>query len=80
LVDSSIVLVHGLIFLLIGYLFSEQIDRIVNFVRQMGIWALVALVAILVIFVVLKFINGRNNNEEPEPSGPAAADQQRGQP
>ena len=47
LVDSSVVLFHGIPFLLIGYYYSDQIDGIISWVRQLGLWSLALLVLIV---------------------------------
>ncbi len=65
IVDSSIVLVHGAAFLVVGYIFSAQIDRIVEFTRALGVWALVALVMLIAMVLALKKLLRRNGNSLP---------------
>ncbi|MBN2493708.1 MAG: hypothetical protein JXR96_03865 [Deltaproteobacteria bacterium] len=50
LIDGITVVLHGILFLLIGYWCSDQIDGIVHFMERMGIWSLVLLLLIIAAF------------------------------
>jgi membrane protein DedA with SNARE-associated domain len=59
IVDSSVVLVHGLAFLSVGYIFHKQIDSIMEFFERLGIWSLVVLVGLIALFFIYKYIKNR---------------------
>ena len=50
LIDSTVVLLHAIPFMFIGYLFNEQIDGIIDFMQRLGIWSLVLLLGLIVAF------------------------------
>lgn len=60
IVDSSVVLLHGLTFLIIGYVFHRQIDGIVGFFEKLGIWSLVVLIGLIALFVAYKLLKNRH--------------------
>ena len=47
LIDGTIVLLHGIPFLIVGYLFSDQIESILRVMERLGIWSLVLLLALV---------------------------------
>lgn len=59
LVDSSVVLLHGIPFLLIGYYYADQIDGILSWVRQLGIWSLLLLALIIGSYFGIKSLIGK---------------------
>ncbi|MBW1809241.1 MAG: hypothetical protein JRJ87_13685 [Deltaproteobacteria bacterium] len=66
IVDSSIVLLHGVGFLVVGYAFVDQIDSIIVTVEKAGIWALVGLIGLIAAFFTYKYIKSRRNREPGE--------------
>jgi membrane protein DedA with SNARE-associated domain len=59
-IDSSVVLLHGIPFLIVGYLFHEQIDGIITFMERLGVWSLVVLIALIAAFFGFKFWRARS--------------------
>ncbi|RLB57916.1 MAG: hypothetical protein DRI34_06455 [Deltaproteobacteria bacterium] len=72
LVDSSVVLLHGLLFLGVGYLFSEQIDAILEFVKRLGIWNLVVLLGVIGLVAVIKLRKRQRWQQTDEDDRPTA--------
>jgi membrane protein DedA with SNARE-associated domain len=46
-VDSLVVLLHGIPFLLVGYFFADGIGRVIHGIEELGIWSLVLLVVFI---------------------------------
>ena len=65
-IDSTVVLLHGIPFLIIGYIFHEQIDSILTFMEELGIWGLVLLIALIAGFFGYKIWRGRRHEREQE--------------
>jgi membrane protein DedA with SNARE-associated domain len=64
-VDSSLAVVHGAAFLVIGYVFHQQIHSLIVLIKQLGIWSLVILVAVIIIFVLLRwYLDKRRDDRE----------------
>jgi len=61
IVDSSVVLVHGLAFISIGYIFHRQIDHIMVFFEKLGIWSLVAIVGLIAVFFTYKYMKRKRS-------------------
>ncbi len=59
LVDTSVVLLHGIPFLLVGYFFAGGIARILNAMEQLGYWSLALLVAFLLLCLLISHLIGR---------------------
>jgi len=58
-VDSSVVVVHGLVFILIGTYFSDQIGGVLNFMGERGLWSLLLLLAAVGVFIGLRIYLAR---------------------
>ena len=58
-IDSSVVLLHGIPFLIVGYLFHEQIDGIISFMEELGLWSLLLLIAVIAGFFGTKVLLAR---------------------
>ena len=54
LIDGITVLLHGIPFLIIGYLFSDQIEGILRLMERLGIWSVVLLLGIIAIVFFIK--------------------------
>lgn len=59
LVDGLMVLLQGSLFILLGALFSEQIEGILAFMEELGIWSLLALLALIAVFFAVKILRAR---------------------
>ncbi len=55
-IDSTAVLLHGIPFLILGYVFHEQIGGLLSFMERLGLWSLLFLVAIVGLFIGLKIL------------------------
>lgn len=64
-IDSSMVLVHAVPLIIIGYVFSEQIDSVINVMKEAGIWSLVVLITLIALFFVYKYLKNRRLNQHP---------------
>ena len=64
IIDSSVVVLHGALFLTIGYLCHEQIDSIVEFFEKLGIWSLVVLVVLIALFFAYKYMKNRREQTD----------------
>jgi membrane protein DedA with SNARE-associated domain len=61
-IDIPTVLLHGIPFLFIGYVFHEQIDSVFEFFEMLGWWSLLFLVALIAGFVyVNRLLEQRRN-------------------
>jgi membrane protein DedA with SNARE-associated domain len=69
IVDSSVVLLHGVLFLIIGYIFHQQIDSVIEFIEKLGIWSLLILIGLIVLFFLYKFLKNRREGSGSEPAG-----------
>jgi membrane protein DedA with SNARE-associated domain len=58
-VDSSIVVLHGVLFLVVGYLFSEQIDGVLVFMEELGIWSLLVLLGLIALYFTIRYLKAR---------------------
>lgn len=58
-VDSSVVMLHGIPFILVGFFFADGIDRIISAMAQLGYWSLALLVAFIVTVVGIRYLLGR---------------------
>ncbi|RME19405.1 MAG: DedA family protein [Deltaproteobacteria bacterium] len=67
-IDSSIVVAHGGVFLVIGYIFRDQIDSIVDAVARLGMWNLAALAAIVLMVLLVKRLRNRKAADERTPA------------
>jgi hypothetical protein len=66
-VDSSVVLLHGIPFLFVGFFFASGIGHIIKAMEALGIWSLVLLVAVIALFFLVKhFIDKRTYAREAE--------------
>jgi membrane protein DedA with SNARE-associated domain len=69
LIDSSIVLLHGIAFVVVGYIFYHQIDAVILFIEKLGIWSLVILLVLIAGFVTIKIVRGRTAQRlDPDPA------------
>jgi membrane protein DedA with SNARE-associated domain len=62
-VDSSMVVVHAVPLMIIGYVFSNQIDSVIHFMEDLGIWSLVLLLALIGAFFGTKYLKNRKARE-----------------
>jgi membrane protein DedA with SNARE-associated domain len=64
-IDSSVAIVHSMAFLVIGFVFHQQIHSLIVLVKQLGIWSLVILAAAIIIFFLLRrYLDKRRENRE----------------
>jgi membrane protein DedA with SNARE-associated domain len=76
LVDTSVVLLHGVPFLLAGYFFSGGIARILSAMEQLGYWSLALLVAFLLLCLLGRHLLGRRRRDPaPAPAAPPPANE-----
>lgn len=68
-IDSTVVLLHGIPFMIVGYLFHEQIDGILTFMEELGIWSLLILIVLIGGFFGFKIWRARRReaNQEAQP-------------
>ena len=59
-VDSSMVLIHGIPLLILGYLFSDQIGSIFDFMEKLGIWNLIILLIIIAAIITYRRLRTRH--------------------
>jgi membrane protein DedA with SNARE-associated domain len=59
IVDSSVVLLHGIPFMVVGYLFADGIKKVVDSIEQLGIWSLVLLVAFVASVILIRYWLGK---------------------
>ncbi len=76
-IDSSVSVVHGMSFLVIGYLFQQQIQSLLVVIKQLGIWSLGILVALIVLFFFLRrYLDQKREDRElpyPEKNAPPSS-------
>lgn len=63
-IDALIVLLHGIPFLVLGYLFHDQIDTIIEVTRNLGSWSL----AVLAVLIAAAVVAGRLRRRSAEQS------------
>jgi membrane protein DedA with SNARE-associated domain len=74
-VDSTVVLIHGIPFMIVGYLFAEQIDSLIEFMEELGVWSLVFLgAALLAFFGFKRWRSKRLDKKETGPLCPSTQD------
>jgi membrane protein DedA with SNARE-associated domain len=58
-IESIVVVLHGILFIVIGFIFSEQIDSLIVTIEKMGIWSLVILVLLIAAIFGYKHLKAR---------------------
>ncbi|HOX46589.1 MAG TPA: hypothetical protein PK668_23520 [Myxococcota bacterium] len=66
-VDSSVVVLHGVLFILIGYSFSDQIGGVLSFMEELGLWSLLLLVVAVAAFLGVRLYLARRRAARAEP-------------
>ena len=59
LIESIVVVLHGILFIVVGYIFSDQIDSLMIATKEMGIWSLVILLLFIGLIVAYKYYKNR---------------------
>jgi membrane protein DedA with SNARE-associated domain len=60
-VDSTVVCLHGIPLMIVGYIFSDQIESIIDFIAKHSLWSLIVLVIILVGFFGINYLKNRRD-------------------
>jgi len=55
-IDATTTVLHGLLGLVLGYIFCEQIDSILGFMKDLGIWSLILLIALIAAIFGVKYL------------------------
>jgi membrane protein DedA with SNARE-associated domain len=55
-IDATTTVLHGLAGLILGYIFCKQIDGILDFMRDLGIWSLILLIALIAAIFGIKYL------------------------
>jgi membrane protein DedA with SNARE-associated domain len=67
-IDASVVILHGALFLALGYAFSDQIDGLLSFFHALGLWSLLVLLLVMAGVVGLKILMARRSRTQPPPA------------
>jgi len=65
-IDSTTTVLHGLAGLIIGYIFSDQIDSIIMAMKELGIWSLILLIALILAIFGIKYLRRKKTDAQPD--------------
>ncbi len=63
-IDATTTMLHGLLGLILGYIFCEQIDSILGFMKDLGIWSLILLIAMIAAVFGIKYVRSNKTDAE----------------
>jgi membrane protein DedA with SNARE-associated domain len=64
-IDSSVSVLHGVAFLVAGYVFQQQIQSVIILVKRLGVWSLVILAGLIVFFFLFRrYLEHRRGDRE----------------
>jgi membrane protein DedA with SNARE-associated domain len=55
-IDATTTVLHGMAGLILGYIFYQQIDGVLDFMKGLGIWSLVLLIALIAAIFGIKYL------------------------
>lgn len=65
-IDSTTTVLHGMAGLILGYIFYEQIDSILGFMKDLGIWSLILLITLIAAIFGIKYLRRKKADAEPD--------------
>jgi membrane protein DedA with SNARE-associated domain len=65
-IDATTTVLHGLAGLILGYIFHQQIDSILDFMKDLGIWSLILLIALILAIFGIKYLRRKKTDAQPD--------------
>ena len=63
-IDATTTVLHGLAGLVLGYIFCEQIDSILGFIKDLGIWSLILLIVLIAAIFGIKYLRRKKSDAD----------------
>jgi membrane protein DedA with SNARE-associated domain len=65
-IDATTTVLHGVAGLVIGYIFSDQIDSIIMAMKELGIWSLILLIVLILAIFGIKYLRRKKTDAKPD--------------